>query len=72
MDSLTDDLDGGHRLMDIENLRKVKKLAILVEKRQLEEPELATVLEAFGNVEELSPGGGSSPRCWRRERTFHH
>ena len=54
MDTFTDDLGGGHRLMDTENLRKVKKLAILVEKRQLEEPELAAVLEAFGNVEELS------------------
>jgi len=54
--SLGDELQGGNRILDTENLRKVKKLAVLLDTKHQEGPEgwLLGVLQAFGNVEELS------------------
>jgi hypothetical protein len=55
MTAITDGLEGGHRIMDIKNLRKVKKLALSLDLyEQVDKAQLSAVLEVFGNIEELS------------------
>jgi hypothetical protein len=54
--TLTDELEGGRRMLDLENLRRVKKLAIHYPWywTNSREENMAIVLQTFGNIEELS------------------